>query len=65
METVSELEYWCRILLEKDEDGNYLNGERQVEACKIVNRLRGTEKVVDTEYEIIQPKQITNGESHT
>lgn len=63
MTTVEELEYWMRIILEKDETGEkYLNGPRQEEAVKMFNQIRGTVDTVDAEFEIIEPKQITNGE---
>lgn len=59
-----ELMYWMAIALEKDENGYYKNGEAQKEACKHIDRIRGISETIDTDYEIIQPKQITYDRSN-
>ena len=57
---IDELEFWMKIALEKDENGYYINGERQLEAVKMINKIRGVVETEDADYEIIQPKLIEN-----
>ena len=58
---MDELEFWMKIALAKDEEGRYINGPEQEYACNMINKLRGVSETEDIEYELIEPKQLTNG----
>jgi len=58
-----EIRFWMKIVLAKNEDGNYINGPEQEEAVKMINLLRGVSETIDLkeceDFEIIKPKQLT------